>query len=277
MDITHSKRQNKAFSLLEILVIAAIVTVIAAIAIPGYTNYILSARINALWQQAEEAKLQVTSMYLKQNMALDSISVDSGSKAFTTTNLDFVKCITIQDGVVGVVGEPTKFNDLDVWIAWTPTESASGLTWTCSYSEDAASYVTDVSNTCGAQTCETYSSWDTASEVNSETFWYFGSLTQADVSSAFATNCSTTASMAGCSSCYNFTNTDTTQRYMDFDITYVSYNYQGALGSDPDWSSYSSWSYQYDYTQVTQACMEQTRTATACSNSFPFGDDSACN
>lgn len=268
---------RRAFSLIELLVIAAIITVVAAFAIPGYSNYIMHTRVNALWQEAEAAKLQVTSQYLKQNTPVASITVNSGTTDYTTSNLDFVKCITIQDGVVAVVGDPAKFNDMSVWIAWEPTITAEAITWTCTYSEDAADYVTDVSDTCGVQACQEFSSWSTPSQINSETFWYFGSLTQADVSSAFANNCNTTASMAGCGACYNFAATDTTQRFMDFELNYITHNYQGALGSDPNWSSFSSWSYAYEYTEVTQSCMEQTRTASTCANVNPFASDTACN
>ncbi len=138
----------RAFTLLELLVIAAIVTVIAAFAIPGYTSYITNARVNTLWQQAEAAKLQVQSMYLKQNVAVDTINVDSGTTEYTTSNVDFVKCITIQDGVVAVVGDPVKFNNLSIWIAWQPTITNGEITWACEYSQDAAPYVTDVAGTC---------------------------------------------------------------------------------------------------------------------------------
>ncbi len=277
MDYKRFIPPRSAFSLLELLVIAAIVSVIAAIAIPGYTNYIINTRVNALWQQAEAAKLQVQSRYLKRNVPVNTITVNSGAAEFTTTNVDFVKCITVQDGTVSVVGDPAKFNNQDVWIAWQPTISDEALTWTCTYSEAAAPYVTDVANTCAVQACQQFSSWGTPSQVNSESFFYRGQLSQAEVASAFANNCNTTGSMAGCSACYNYDASDTEQRFMDFDLNYVNYNYQGALGSDPNWSSYSSWSYEYTYTEVVQSCMQQTRTTSSCANVNPFANDSACN
>lgn len=274
----HKQQYNlDGFSLLELLVVVAIITVIAAFAIPGYTNYVLNSRVNALWQQAEAAKLQVESMYLKKNMPINTITVNSGTTEFTTPTLDFVKCITVQNGVISVVGEPTKFNDQDVWIAWEPSDSGGAITWSCIYSPETSTYVTDVANTCGVQTCQQYSSWDTPSTVSTETFWYYGTLTQADVAAAFANNCNSTATMTLCNDCFNFANTDTTQRYMEFDVTNMNYNYQGALGSDPNWSSYSSWSYDYSYTQVVQSCMQQTRTTSDCQTTNPFANDAACN
>lgn len=270
------RKKLSSFTLLELLVVAAIVAVIAAFAIPGYTNYVTQTKVNALWQQAEAAKLEVESMYLKQNMAVSSITVDSGTTEYTTSNTDFVKCITIQGGIVAVEGDPTKFNNLSIWIAWEPTVTAESLTWTCIYSPDAAPYVANVSNTCAMQSCSTYSGWGTPTTVDTQTFWYSGTLSQADVSSAFANNCETTASMSGCSACYNFTNSDTEQRYMTFSLSNATYNYQGALGSDPNWSSYSSWAYQYNYTIVTQSCMDQTQSASTCSNTDPFSSDPGC-
>lgn len=273
----HLRHANRAFSLLELLVVVAIISVLAAFGIPGMLNYIVQTRVNALWSQADAAKQQVLNLYLKRDMPVNTITINSGAAEYTTSNVDFVKCITVQNGIVSVVGLPDKFNDKNIWIAWEPTVSGTGINWSCRYSADAAPYVKEVGNTCAAQTCQQFSSWGTPTTINTQTFFYAGNLTQAEVSSAFANNCNTTASMSGCAACHNFVNTDTEQRFMDFTVSNVTYNYQGALGSDPTWNSYSSWAYQYNYTQVVQACKAQTRTTSTCANVDPFASDSACN
>lgn len=143
------------------LVVAAIVAVIAAFAVPGYLNFVIQTKVSGLWQQAEESKLAVESKFLKQNQAVASITVDSGTQLFTTTNVDFVKCITIQGGVVSVVGDPSKFNDKSIWIAWQPTTTSGTISWACLYSADAAPYVTDLANTC-TESATTYFTADAA-------------------------------------------------------------------------------------------------------------------
>jgi type IV pilus assembly protein PilA len=270
--------KNTAFNLLELLAVVAIVGIIAAFAIPSYLNYVTQSKVNTLWHQAEAAKLAVESKYLKQNSAINSITVNSGTKDYTTPNANYVKCITIQNGVVVVRANPTNFNSKNIWIAWTPNASSGDVVWSCSYSSDAAQYVTDVGDTCAQTACVDYGAWSSAAAVGgTQTFWYFGTLTQAEVSSAFAQNCQASASMSACSTCYNFTNTNTTQRYMDFAISTATYNYQGALGSDPNWNSYSSWSYPYTYTVVAQTCKQQTRTQSTCGTTpTPYAGDPAC-
>lgn len=130
------------------LVVAAIVAVIAVFAVPGYINYVTQTRVNALWHQAEESKLAVESMFLKQNLDLTTVDVNSGAQLYTTTNVDFVKCITIQNGIISVVADPSKFNDKSIWIAWQPTTTSGTIAWSCLYSADAAPYVTDPASTC---------------------------------------------------------------------------------------------------------------------------------
>ncbi len=266
-----------AFSLLELLGVTAIVIILAAFGIHSYINYVTQSRVDELWGQAEAAKLEVESQFLKNNSASSLITVDSGAAEYTTPTADFVKCVTIQNGEVVVRADPTKFNNKDIWIAWLPNSSSGTLNWTCTYSSDAAAYITDAANACAVNTCNQYSTWGTATAVDStQTFWYFGTLNSAEVSSAFAQNCQVSGTMTGCAACYNYTNTDTTQRYMNFSLSTTTYNYQGALGTDPNWSSYSSWSYPYTYTVVQQTCMQQTRSTSSCATTTPYSADPSC-
>lgn len=146
----HNKCYNNSsgFSLLELLIIAAIIVVIAAFSIPSYMSYIDQSKISTLWQQAEAAKLSVESRYLKQNIQPSSITVNSGATEYTTVNNDFVKCITIQNGIVSIVGIPSKFGQKAIWVAWSPIVTQGTIEWSCIYSTDTAAYINDISNTC---------------------------------------------------------------------------------------------------------------------------------
>lgn len=275
-----AKKNHLAFSLLEILTVVAIVAITAAFAIPSYISYVVQTKANALWAFAEPAKLEVQSRYLRQRVDIDDITVNSGEQAFTTASSDFVKCITVQGGVVSVVGLPSSFYDKDIWISWVPSVTDEGISWSCIYSDDAAEYLTATTETCSAYNCSEYGEWGSAVAVGgTQDVWYFGNLTTAELASAFASNCRSTGTMAGCGDCYNYTDTDTTRRYMDFSTETQTYNYAGALGGAPDWSSHTSWTYDYTYTIAHQTCMEQTRTKNDCATNPPtsFSSDANCN
>lgn len=137
-----------AFSLLELLVVATIVAIIAAFAIPSYMTYVTKSRVNVLWEQADAAKLAVESKYLKQNTAVNTITVNSGAAEYTTSTDPLIKCITIQDGTVSVVGDPNSFSSKDIWISWVPNTATGALVWSCLYSADTATYVSNLATSC---------------------------------------------------------------------------------------------------------------------------------
>lgn len=152
MKIRLHVKINSAFSLVELLAVTAIIAIIAAFAVPNYMNYLTETKLNSMWQQAEAAKMAVASQYLKQNTTVSSIAVDSGTKEYTTTTTDFIKCITIQNGVVSVVAKPESFNNLNIWISWTPTVTSGAITWACKYSSDAAQFMSDAAPSCSVGT-----------------------------------------------------------------------------------------------------------------------------
>lgn len=270
---------NKAFSLIELLTIVAIVAIIAAFAVPSYISYVIQTKVNSLWAEAEPAKLAVQSAYMRTRQPIDELVFYYNQHPFTSSSTNFVKCVTIQNGTISVVGKPEFFYGKDIWLTWVPTIVDGAIDWTCIYSSDAAEYMQGMSETCSAYNCSEYGDWSDPTEVGgTQDVWYFGILSSTDIATAFANNCRTSATMAGCSECYNYVGNDTTRRFMSFDAETQVHNYSGALG-DSGWSSYSSWTYDYTYTVAHQTCMEQTRTKTDCDDGAPqyFLDDGSCS
>lgn len=138
----------KAFSLLELLVVMAIVTIISAFATQSYRAYKIRAQVNALWEQAAAAKLAVESKYLKQNTAVNTITVNSAATEYTSSTNSDVKCITIQTGTISVVGNSESFSGKTIWISWVPTTATGYIVWSCLYSADAASYLSSLAANC---------------------------------------------------------------------------------------------------------------------------------
>lgn len=141
-------RKAKAFSLLELLVVATIVAIIAAFSAPSYMTYVTKTKVAALWEQTEAAKLAVESKYLKQNTAVNTITVNSGTTEYTTSTDSHVKCITIQHGTISVVGDPNSFSNKVIWISWVPSTTTGSIVWSCLYSADTAAYLNNLATNC---------------------------------------------------------------------------------------------------------------------------------
>lgn len=142
----------RAFSYIELVVVIILVAILGIFAYPNYIDYIISSRIAALWRAAEAAKLHVESQYLRYGTAMSSIDVNSGSAEYTTPKNDYIKCITVQNGIVSVVGDSTKFYGDTYWVSWVPTVSSGRLSWACTYSSNAESHISDNIGTCSSGT-----------------------------------------------------------------------------------------------------------------------------
>ncbi len=155
-------RNTKAFSLLELLVVATIVAIIAAFAIPSYLEYSIKTKVSALWSQTEAAKLAVESQYLKQNAVVNTITIDSGTKEYTTSTDARIKCVTIQSGTVSVVGKPDSFSNKNIWVSWIPSTTTGSIIWSCLYSPDAAAYLSNLATSCSQGSSTSQFTDDTA-------------------------------------------------------------------------------------------------------------------
>jgi prepilin-type N-terminal cleavage/methylation domain-containing protein len=139
---------KRAFSLIELLTVITIIAILGAVAIPALLNNIISSKINSLWSLAQPAKLYVETQYLKHNTAMADIIVDSGAAEVTTSNSDLVKCVTIQEGIVSVVGDPDSLWGRTFWVAWTPTVTAGEISWACTYNAEAIDYIGTALSNC---------------------------------------------------------------------------------------------------------------------------------
>jgi type IV pilus assembly protein PilA len=119
--------RNKGFTLIELMIVVAIIGILAALAIPAYQDYTIRARVSEGLRSSAPAKLAVSEFTLATN-ALPTTQAETGyTTPAATTN---VASITIDNTATITITYTATAGGGSITL--TPTLNVSGdLTWDC--------------------------------------------------------------------------------------------------------------------------------------------------
>jgi len=120
--------KSKGFTLIELMIVVAIIGILAAVAIPAYSDYTVRARVSEGLNLASSVKLQVSENIQNNggNMPDDACV---GIENSTTGNVSSIDC----NPVNGEVSVRMNENANNVVLLFTPTPTPdTAVVWNCS-------------------------------------------------------------------------------------------------------------------------------------------------
>ena len=125
---------QKGFTLIELMIVVAIIAILAAIALPAYQDYTIRSRVSELSVLASGAKATVGENIANENDVNENACRGVAEFTTATTNAASLSC---DSGVITVTGTDKAAG---VELTYTPELVSAGIAWECA-SEDPAKYL----------------------------------------------------------------------------------------------------------------------------------------
>jgi type IV pilus assembly protein PilA len=120
------KSVQKGFTLIELMIVVAIIGILAAVALPAYQDYTVRAKVSELLLAGSSARTSVTEA--AQNLgglvnAGSGITVASGGK-IASAQVDV-------NGTIGIEGSAAVMNNITINVTLAPSWNGNTVLWSC--------------------------------------------------------------------------------------------------------------------------------------------------
>lgn len=123
------KRAQQGFTLIELMIVVAIIGILAAIAIPAYQDYTVRAKVSEGLNMASAAKSSISEYRISMNKWPASAASAGVSSTITSKYVSGVG-ITANTGVITVTLNSTAVGAAGN-ITLTPSFTGATVDWTC--------------------------------------------------------------------------------------------------------------------------------------------------
>jgi len=133
------KNVQKGFTLIELMIVVAIIGILAAIAIPAYSDYTKRAKVTELVTAGSACKASVSEFFQAQGVFPANID-EAGCSATTTDKISGID-LEADSGVITVTSAIPAVSGNYVLTPAETTANSGVLEWTCGDSDIEAKYL----------------------------------------------------------------------------------------------------------------------------------------
>lgn len=123
------KKTQQGFTLIELMIVVAIIGILAAVALPAYQDYTTRSKISEGLTLAAAAKTAVSEHAMTRN----SYPADNDAAGYVSPDTQYVEGIAIDDGLITINFKEAAgvVDTTEDTLELSPTTNASGVSWVC--------------------------------------------------------------------------------------------------------------------------------------------------
>ncbi len=136
------QKKQQGFTLIELMIVVAIIGILAAVAIPAYQDYTVRARISEGLGLASPAKTGVAE-YFASEAVLATNNASVGLALAASINGNAIRSVSISAGVIRITTANTNMPSEAQGKSWdlSPITSSGRVLWTCKTNDIPTKYL----------------------------------------------------------------------------------------------------------------------------------------